>query len=618
MNGTWVRAGAVLLALGLGWPSAALHAEEGAPAAEKPAAPKLPGDIDGVLLDDGRQIVGSFEEWANQRWVITPADGSKPVNVCVTQIVVAEKGGVVDQKGEDAEAAAVWRAAVGAAHCDALERAFDACAAASLVARARAALAQMKECGAGAQRLAKLAAKLEGLTEAEVPASDPGTAAPAPAPDKAADPGESADPGAATEPAAPDLAAAARARAGAAEEAARAVRIDALGKGVDWCAKRGFVVAATSLVNEIARLDAAREADMAARAKELMPEGFYFKDAKDAVAQWRMWADVLLPASAQFVDKADEDAWRRLENKPWTDGATLAFRTRNVLLFIRDMNPEVCGRALRLAEQTVRALQIFLNDGEPDVVTSDVSRLEIRIHKTRADYLSEEPARGQKAEVWSAGYFSPSQAVSHFYVDRDKKGRPDLEELTRVLTHEFTHHYISARWMPQIIRAQGATATPGGPGFWVVEGMADFVQYQSHRLDAGPPKFDDDFVAGNEVTAEARKSGLTTRWLTLENFIDMRQNEFANLGDEPMGMVKLRRSKGVVGCSERSLWYAQASALTYFFLQKKGPEMRKRFVRYVSDHYAGNTRTPSWKTLGYASAAELEKDFDAFLRTVTQ
>jgi hypothetical protein len=580
MNGTCVRAGAVLLALGLGWPFPAVRADEGAPSAEKPAAPKLPGDIDGVLLDDGRQILGSFEEWANQRWVITPADGSAPVNVCVTQIVVAEKGGVVDQKGEDAEAASVWRAAIRSWHAEALKPLFDDFAAGSFVDRARDVLARMKEAGVAEATVKRLAARLDGAT----PSAD----------------------------------AAAEAPLVARDEAVRAERIAALGKGVDWCAKRGFAVAATSLVNEIARLDPAREAAMAARAKELMPEGFFFKDAKDAVAQWRMWAEVLLPASAQFVDKADEDAWRRLENKPWTDGATLAFRTRNVLLFIRDMNPDVCGRALRLAEQTVRALQIFLNDGEPDVVTSDVSRLEIRIHKTRADYLAEEPARGQKAEVWSAGYFSPSQAVSHFYVDRDKKGRPDLEELTRVLTHEFTHHYISARWMPQIIRAQGATATPGGPGFWVVEGMADFVQYQSHRLEAGPPKFDDDFVAGNEVTAEARRSGLTSRWLALEAFIDMRQNEFANLGDEPMGMVKLRRSKGVVGCSERSLWYAQASALTYFFLQKKGPEMRKRFVRYVSDHYAGNTRTPSWKTLGYGSAAELEKDFDAFLRTVTQ
>ena len=39
---------------------------------------------------------------------------------------------------------------------------------------------------------------------------------------------------------------------------------------------------------------------------------------------------------------------------------TLAFTTPNVMLFIRDMDPAVCGKALRLAEGTVRALQVFL------------------------------------------------------------------------------------------------------------------------------------------------------------------------------------------------------------------------------------------------------------------
>jgi hypothetical protein len=587
MNVAPRRAVAALVALALLAPSAAVMAEDGnspAPAAgnaaqeSPPASVKPPVDMDGVLLDDGRQIEGTYDERANQRWVIQPKGGGQPLNVSAAQIVIAEKGGEVELRGEESAAGEVWRAAVRAEYCDALEGVVKDCAEALLVDRARAVMKRMTDNGASEARLAKLGASLDGKTQRADPAAE--------------------------------------AKMTASEDAAKAAQIALLERGVAWCTKRGFPTAATAMLNEVGRLDPKRSADVAARTKALMPASFFFKDATDAVAQWRKWAEALLPSSAQFVDRGDEDVWSRLENKPWTDGATLCFRTCNVLLFIRDTDPAVCGKALRMAEQTVRALQVFLNEGEPDVVTGDSSRLEIRIHKSRADYLAEEPARGKKADVWSAGFYSPMENVSHFYVDRRKDGAADVEELTRVLTHEFTHHYMTSRWVTRIITARGATAIPGGPGFWVVEGMAEFVQNQSHHMEERGPRFDDDNVHGNDVTAQARKARFKSRLLGMETFIDMKQGDFQTLSDDPLGVVKLRRSPGVQGCSERSLWYDQAGALTYFFLQKKGPEMRRKFVRYVSDHYAGNSHVPAWTWFGYESAQALDNDFLAFLKTV--
>ena len=569
---------AALLALSLLAPSAIVTAADGDAPATVPLKPPI--DMDGVLLVDGRQIEGAFEERAHQRWLIEPKGGGAPLNVSMTEIVVAEKGGEIEFRGEDSAAANVWRAAVRTPYLDALEGIFNDCVKASLWDRARAVMPRMKESGAANARLVLLAASLQGKTQVADPVAE--------------------------------------AAMSAREDAARAALIGGLDKGVEWCKKRTFVTAATSLVTEIGRLDAKRSADVAARAKAMMPEGFFFKDAPDAVAQWMKWADAILPSSAEFVDRADEDAWGRLLNKPWTDGATLCFRTRNVLLFIRDTDPAVCGKALRLAEQTVRVLQVFLHDGEPDVVSSDSSRLEIRIHKSRADYLAEEPVRGQKAGVWTAGFFSPRDGVSHFYVDRSrtKGGTPDIEELTRVLTHEFTHHYMTGRWAPGFMRATGSVEQSGGPGFWVVEGMAEFVQHQFDHMDEREPRFDNDNVQGNDATAQARKANFKTRFLGMATFIDMTQSNFQSLSDEPLGMIKLRHSPGVQGCSERNLWYDQAGALTYFFLQKKGPEMRKKFVKYVADHYAGNSHVPAWTYFGYASAEALDNDFLAFLKSV--
>jgi hypothetical protein len=397
-----------------------------------------------------------------------------------------------------------------------------------------------------------------------------------------------------------DSAAAAVWRAAVRDASDKATQIDVLNKGVEWCGKRGFVTAATCLLNDLGKLDPSI-AGLDERAGKLMPEAFFFKEAADAAKQWRTWADALLPSSAQFIAK-DDEAWERVPKKPWPDGQTIGFRTRNVILFVRDHTPLVCGKALQMAEGTCRALQFFLKDGEPDFVPDDQSRLEIRIHKDREGYLSEELGNGKTPGAWTAGVFSPSENVSRFYVDRrGKSGGPNMIELSRVLPHEFTHHYLFARWT---VGQNG-----GNYGFWVVEGMAEFVQNQLRGIDKRGLKFDDDAAEGNRQTAVARKMGLhlKTQFLkSMDRFMDMAQANFQALSDDSIGG----------GPSERNIWYDQAGALSYFFLVKKGPEMRQKFLKYVKRHYARHLEAGSWKELGYESAQQLDDEFSAFLRTI--
>jgi len=537
--------------------------------AAAPAAPKTPVDMDGVLLDDGRQIEGTFDLADTKKVAIHPKDGGPDVDVFVTSVVVAEKGGAVELRGDDSAAYGVWRNAVRAAYCDAEEEIFKECAKSSLVDQARAAMQRMRENGAAEPRLLRLDAMLNG----KAPRAD----------------------------------ATKTKKLAEREDAARAALLDGFVRCVEWCKKRGFVTAATVAVNEVGRLDPGRAADVDARAKDLMPSSFFFKNAPEPVKQWRRWADALLPSSAEFVEPEDP-VWKNADTKPWNDGSTLCFRTRNVILFIREMEPAVVGKALRLSEGTVRALQVFLNHGEPDVVTSDADRLEIRIHRNRKDYLDETSSTGDKAMEWSAGYFSPQEKVSHFYVDRTSTadGSADIEELTRVLTHEFTHHYMHVRWM-------NCHDADGGAGFWVVEGMAEFVQNQAHRMDQRGLKFDDETVPGIDGLAQAVKAG---GYFKAAKFVDMTQAEFAKLHDDHEMTVKLRNSFRSVNYTERIRWYDQAGALAFFFLQKKGAEVREKFVSYVRAHYSGAAPTPGWAALGYDSAEDLDKDFLAFLKKV--
>jgi len=323
------------------------------------------------------------------------------------------------------------------------------------------------------------------------------------------------------------------------------------------------------------------------------------------------WADALLPSSGVFVGKDDEqEPWKRLQNEPWTDGKTLCFRSKNALLFIRDESPEACGKSLKLAEATCKALQLYLHDGEPDICSYDANRLEIRIHKSRKDYLDEVPMRdgkpGKKAEEWTAGYFSPWDGISHFYLERNagKDGSIDFRALTRVLTHEFTHHYIDLRWMK-------GERGPSSYGYFVVEGMAEFIQNQMHKIDTRGLRFDDDAVDSVLTTAAARKAGATSQYLAMETFFDMSQGSFQALSDGQLSVGGKR-----FPYSERGLWYDQAGALCHFLLVKKGDAIRKKFVEYVRLHYKGHAPTPGWKYVGFESAAQLDAEFAAFLKSV--
>jgi hypothetical protein len=539
-----------------------------APEAAAPAgAPKLPGDEDCVVLDDGRQFDAEFERTPTML-TIRPKDGGASFEVPLTQVVVAQKGGEVEVKGDDTAACKVWRLAVRGAYCDALQSIFQEYAKASMVDDARRVEQRMRDAGASEARLQKLGASLNG----KVPRADAAKAK----------------------------------KFGAQEEAARAAAIESYLRGVDWCSSRGFAVAGTVLVADVAKIKGGADAELAERTKALVPDGFPWKGTPEAAQRWAEWADALLPSGATFLT-SDDDAWGRLTNEPWKSRRPFGFRTRNILLYCMDQDPAVCGKSLFLAEGTIRSLQVLLNAGAVEPVSSDAQRLEVRIHKNRKAYLEEQSATGAKAMEWSGGYFSPAEGISRFYVDRGEKDRdpPDMKELGRVLTHELTHHYMEVRWI-------GGRRGGGGAGYWVIEGMATFVENQAVQMDRRGFSFDDRTVEDLDAlaTIEGQGSGL----FKAERFVDMNHGDFDKLSNSLLARVKLRSSIGEKNFTERGLWYAQAGALTFFFLHEKGAEGRERFVSYVRQHYMGSAPRPGWAALGYDAAEDLDKEFFGFLK----
>ncbi len=537
----------------------AVASSTSASAAASSVSCSAPRDVDGVLLADGRQIEGSFER-IEERIRIAPTLG-EPFDVGVGDVVLAERAGQVEIRGDEYALLTVWRSALRTTTADELEAVFRAMLAENLVSHGRRVLADARALGMDPARADGLDRLLTG--KSEHPNADLKFR-----------------------------------RLATVEEEARARAFDAICAGAAWCAKRGARAAAAVLLGDADRVLPGRE-QIETAAREVLPPGFPWAAGTAPGRTWIRWAGELLPAGAWFVPP-DDPAWKRAARPPWNQGAIL-LRTRNLALLSAELDPSVVGACLRNGEGAVRALESLLGCASaPETVP-----MEVRLHRDRKAYLAEHAAGGGGLE-WSAGNYSPSEQVSRFYVPRDEVNSEPLGRgLYEVLAHELTHHYVDARWMAGS-RSRGSRA----PGYWIVEGIARFVEDQAVEMGRRALRFDDPTVPSLDAAAQVEAKG---KLFDLATFVDLSQDEFHLLGGEDLVEVQLRNTLRRQIVSARNVFYEQAGSLTFFMLHRRGPEGRRALIEYLRAYYRGAPTAEGWKRLGFASAAELEREFRAFL-----
>jgi hypothetical protein len=209
---------------------------------------------------------------------------------------------------------------------------------------------------------------------------------------------------------------------------------------------------------------------------------------------------------------------------------------------------------------------------------------------------------------WSVGHYSPAERVSRFYVPRkDANAEPLGRELHKVFAHELTHQYLAQAWLE---RGGSAAGDPGQPGFWVVEGVARFVEDQVVEMGRRGRRIDDETVTSLDATARLSERG---RLIPLERFVDLSQAGFAGLSDRPANPIQLRNTTVRIAPTERVIFYEQAGSLVYFLLHRRGDEGRAALRQYLRAYYERESRPAGWEALGFASAAELDREFRAFL-----
>ena len=391
---------------------------------------------------------------------------------------------------------------------------------------------------------------------------------------------------------------------GDADAAARDAYLADLLAAADRLAKWKLRYAAAALLADA--LDAgAWNDDLHARCLEWEPVYFPLSPPDEERAQlFATWSREIVPMGGTFAPKKEATAAPLPTH--WVDDV-VTLKTRNLLIRSRVMESELVGHCLRQGEATVRGLESLV--GIPTYGNDEP--MEIRLYRDRKEYL--EDTSGRRAMLWSAGYFSPGEAVSRFYVTRNERtGKldgKDLEELFEVLSHELTHHWLERRFH------RGSRQFEHQPGHWIVEGFARFVEDHAPYFQKGNFKFD---FARNEAVVHTQMRRQAKALLPIVRIVDMSPFEFHNnLTD-----------------FERSTFYDEGASIVFFMMNRRGPDGRKRLLEYMRKQYAGEfwdmpppdptgrkIANPdegkpikeSWKVLGFASSGEMETAFHAFL-----
>jgi hypothetical protein len=552
-------------------PAARASSSKAAKTAPIVARATAPGTGEGIVLSDGRRIAGKVTEIDSSRWRVTPSKGDA-LEFDSARVALVEESSAVRLVGaEEPVYSAFWNV-LREDWLDGLHRCFEDYRDDGFLDESQRLLSAARDAGLDQARAAEWSRTLTGKTANQHDNADKQ-----------------------------------RAKIHADEEKLRERSASACVHAADWCRDHALPTSATVLLARAEHLQPGQRI-VREKAAALVPAGFPDHRSSDAPVQWMLLAEAILPVAGEVVPPGDPD-WERAKKAPWDQGA-FAVRTANVLLFSREGDAAIVGDCLRHGERTVRVLQALLGR---HAGASASRRLDVRLHKNRAEYLAELGDHARAME-WTAGYYSPPEDVSRFYVARGELDqRPYERGLEHVLIHELTHHYISNRWLGGASAA--ARGDPARAGFWIVEGFARFIEDQVVQMDRRGERFDDETVLSLDAACRISAEG---KLFPLDQLLDLSQRKFAELGDQPLATVQLRNTVGRLTVSEKLVFYEESGSLVFYLMNRAGAEKRAALIDYLKDWYEGRLGAHSWETLGFTTSSEIEAQFMSFLSDVAR
>ena len=208
-----------------------------------------------------------------------------------------------------------------------------------------------------------------------------------------------------------------------------------------------------------------------ARLDKLAPKDFTLGDA-------RLWLDWHLDVERHGATLATRDSFdMRQALKYWRKDLN-GIQSGVVLVITPVKDARTLGRMVACSKLTTDLLgELFASY---PVRRKEIKPLRVFLFESQEEYIKKSgafrPMKSTEFLKWSAGHYSPDEGISRLFwhTKRDAESR-----IVGTAVHELAHHWL-ADANPAYNHVEGRRS-PMTPGFWIVEGIAEFLQEGDHR-----------------------------------------------------------------------------------------------------------------------------------------
>ena len=275
-------------------------------------------------------------------------------------------------------------------------------------------------------------------------------------------------------------------------------------------------------------------------------------------------------------------------------------------------HPEAIARCLTLGRVVVEELDRAFASAAPPRKLDEI--LVLHLFPNKSDYLAQSRDGGDDAGGGfgglesTAGHFSPSANVTRIFF-------PAGESATGILgtyAHELTHHWIGRRRPPRAGEEELGDRA-GGPGYFIVEGFAEFVRGFDFDVAAGKGEPQNPRCEYANVVAACPEAEL----IPWQKILTMPQREAYAMSHSDGAKVSRRWHLGPADTySKVLLYYNQSAAVSGYLFLADGGKYRAALLSYLYDHYAGKCDPDALlKAIGM-TVDELGKNIVAWCKTV--
>ena len=268
----------------------------------------------------------------------------------------------------------------------------------------------------------------------------------------------------------------------------------------------------------------------------------------------------------------------------WRDDV-VGFLNGPLLVVSPPEHPSAITRCLSLGRIVSDALDEAFASLGPKLTEEEI--LVLHLFPNQSEYLTQ-GAGGKDSQTgggWgglekSAGHYSPSANVTRIYFPVGDDG----DSVLRTYAHELTHNWV-ARRRPRRTEGEQLGDAAGGPGYFIVEGIADFVKDWDYETTPGKALQQNGKAHYADIVGGLPASAVLP-WSMILNA--PQRQAYALLGESEV-KVPLRWQMGAGSrFSKGNVYYAQSAAMTAYLYLAEGGKHRQALFAYLYDHYAGS------------------------------